>query len=290
VRVTRIGDAGSPLFLIASEGRAGPFSGAQARRRTSTIVTLLRPRMNVLAALTTRGATMVGGSAALDGADTASFVGWGCPPPSLPKPGIAIDDSSQITWSGTAAAVRGSPPVQATVTAADSMTYFGYGPGLDWNTLVGMATTVVGTGPLAAIGPTTVGGACDTANPHNWGDPATPGNPTPGVCRDHFPIIHAPYGLAVTGGRGQGILLVGGDLDVQGGFEFYGPVIVRGTLRAHASGGRFNGGVLAANVNLAQNVVVGGAMITYSSCVLARVLDGVATPVRSSARPWAELF
>ncbi|MDQ3696908.1 MAG: hypothetical protein M3373_02630, partial [Gemmatimonadota bacterium] len=38
VRVTRIGDAATPLYLVASEGRAGGFLGARARRRTSTVV------------------------------------------------------------------------------------------------------------------------------------------------------------------------------------------------------------------------------------------------------------
>ena len=38
----------------------------------------------------------------------------------------------------------------------------------------------------------------------NWGDPATP----TGVCFGYFPIIYAPGNLRISGGYGQGILLV----------------------------------------------------------------------------------
>jgi hypothetical protein len=102
--------------------------------------------------------------------------------------------------------------------------------------------------------------------------------------------MYAPGDLHVTGGYGQGILLVEGNFHVTGGFQFYGPVIVRGDLDTQGTGGHFNGGVMAANVNLAQNVVLGNAVITYSSCILQKVLQSSAVPTLMANRPWAELY
>ena len=55
-------------------------------------------------------------------------------------------------------------------------------------------------------------------------------------------------------------------------------MIVKGDLDTQGTGGHFNGGVMAANVNLAQNTVLGNAVITYSSCILAKVLQASAVP------------
>jgi hypothetical protein len=70
VRVTRIGDSNVPLFLVASEGTAGTLLGARARRRTSTVISLQPFNINILGALTTRGATKIGGSSEINGHDT----------------------------------------------------------------------------------------------------------------------------------------------------------------------------------------------------------------------------
>jgi len=89
--------------------------------------------------------------------------------------------------------------------------------------------------------------------------------------------------------RGQGILIVNGKLDVQGGFEFYGPVIVRGALDTQGTGGHFNGGVIAANVDLDQSSVLGDAMVTYSSCAVARAVNGAASGAKLKERSWVNL-
>ena len=56
-------------------------------------------------------------------------------------------------------------------------------------------------------------------------------------CARYYPVIYARGDLRITGGGGQGILLVGGDLDVEGGFAFDGPVVVRGKLTRGARRG-----------------------------------------------------
>ncbi|MDP3775143.1 MAG: hypothetical protein Q8Q85_12850 [Gemmatimonadales bacterium] len=109
-------------------------------------------------------------------------------------------------------------------------------------------------------------------------------------CRNYFPIIYVNGDLKLTGGYGQGILLVSGDLDVQGGFEFYGPVIIRGSLKTSGTGGHFNGGLMAANVDLETSSVLGDAVVTYSSCAIARALQFNAPGRLLAQRSWAELF
>jgi hypothetical protein len=289
VRVTRIGNLNVPLFLVASEGSAGTLLGAQARRRTSNIVSLTPFDINVRGALTTRGATKIGGSSYIDGNDTP-YAGWGCPAAGPGKPGIAIADSTQITTSGCSnySCVAGSPKIANDSAAGDTSTYLNFGNGVTWNTLAAMAKQVSGTWNAGSIAPVVLGGVCNKSSLGNWGDPwrATPA----GACEDYFPILYAPGDLQITGGRGQGILLVEGNLQVAGGFEFYGPVIVKGDLDTQGTGGHFNGGVMAANVNLAQNTVLGNAVITYSSCILNKVLQSSATPMLMTDRPWAELY
>ena len=277
VRVTRLSDQ---AFLVASEGSSG-----QARRRTAKLLVLNIPQLNMLAALTARGATKIGGSSFIDGNDH-TYAGWDCPAVGPGLAGIAASDTSQITTAGcnNYNCVAGNPKVVQTPAAADTSTYFNFGS-LDWNQLRAMASKVA-TGGKTAL-PSVVNGVCDEANPDNWGEPYKANG---GPCVDYYPIIYATGQLTMNGGRGQGILLVEGDLHVQGGFEFFGPVIVRGMLKTSGTGGHFNGGVLAANVDLDQNVVIGNAVIEFSRCTLLKALNGSASPTTAIERAWYEVY
>lgn len=289
VRVTKLNDG---MFMITSTGRVGPASGAQARHRVGALVTLAIPQLNMLGALTTRGSAKIGGSSYLDGNDT-TYAGWNCPPVGGGVAGLAMPDTTQITTSGCGgmSCVAGSPKVSQTPAAANDSTYFNFGSGLTWNDLVAMARqpTLAPGATLTGIGPTVSGGACDTGNPNNWGDPLHI-DPSVAPCQTFFPIIYAQGDLHLSGGEGQGILLVAGDLTVTGGVEFYGPVIVKGSLKTTGTGGHFNGGVMAANVDLEQNTLLGNAVIHFSSCAINKALAGTAQPVFSNGRSWAELY
>ena len=278
VRVTRLNDQ---AFLIAAEGRSG-----QARRRTAKLLVLNVPQINFLAALTARGGTRIGGSSFIDGTDH-TYPGWDCPAPGATKPGIASSDTSQITTSGCSNynCIVGDPKVVQDPAAADTNTYFTFGS-IGWAELRAMASKVV-SGSLQGVGPVSSGGQCVTADLRNFGEPWK-GVGVP--CADYYPIIYAPGDLTLNTGRGQGILLVEGNLEVQGGFEFFGPVIVRGTLKTAGEGGHFNGGVLAANVELDQNVVIGNAVISYSRCAILKALNGSATPTTAVERAWYEVY
>jgi hypothetical protein len=277
VRVTRLNDQS---FLVASEGVDG-----QARRRTAKLLVLNVPQLNMLAALTARGATKIGGSSFIDGNDH-NYAGWDCPAIGPPLPGIATSDSSEITRSGCKdySCVDGTPKVLETPAAADTSTYFNFGS-LDWTQLTAMASKFASGGKTAL--PSVLNGACNESDPSNWGEPYKANG---GPCLNYYPIIYASGHLTMNGGRGQGVLLVEGDLNVQGGFEFYGPVIVRGILKTAGTGGHFNGGVLAANVDLDQNVVIGNAVIEFSRCTIMKALNGSASLTSAVERAWYEVY
>ena len=292
VKVTRLG---TMSFWVVSEGLAGPNSAADARRRTNGVVRLSLPQVNFLGALTFRGSARIGGSSQITGVDE-NPAGWNCPPTQGSMPGVVVDSSASITYSGNAYSITGSPAVAYDARARDTSTYLQYGES-DWEDLVRSATVrIPHNTTIAVVAPDSVMSVvngvttkrCKTELSTNWGQ--TSRTTTPGICERYFPIIYAAGDLHVNGGKGQGVLLVEGDLNVQGGFEFFGPVIVKGRLRTSGTGGHFNGGVMAANVDLETNTVLGNAEVTYSRCAIITALMGVGTPQLVTQRSWAELY
>src|SRR6476661_8796860 len=248
VRVTKLNDG---QFLITSTGRVGVAKGGQARHRVGALVTLQIPQINMLGALTTRGSAKVGGSSFLNGHDS-TITNWNCPPAGPGLPGLVLPDTTKITSAGCNgfSCVSGTPKIANSPAAAKDSTYFNYGPGLDWAALTAAAGKVVSSGAtVSGLGPTATAGVCNTGDATNWGDPLHT-NPSVASCQNYFPIVYAQGDLHITGGTGQGILLVEGDLTVTGGMSVYGPVIVKGSLSSAGTGGHFYGGVMAANVDL----------------------------------------
>jgi Tfp pilus assembly protein PilX len=291
----RLSGLGNGTFQVVSDGAFGPSTSAQARRRIGALVALQRVNLNLQGALMTRGDLKIGGSSKIDGNDMRiTEQGWNCPPSGAPVAGIAINDPRKITESGCSnlSCVSGDPKVLESRDAGADSTYNKFGD-MDWQQLVSMATvrygvneaTSPGPSPAPALKGTAPNQVCDMMVKNNWGDPK--GN---GKCKNYFPIIYAEGDMKLTGGTGQGILLVEGHLSVQGGFEFYGPVIVRKSLTTQGTGGHFNGGVMAANVALEQNVVLGNAVVSYSRCAIDRAVNANARPELSSRRSWVELY
>lgn len=285
VRVTRLNQR---AFSVVSQGAAGTGNSTAARRQLAMLLRIRMPEMGFLGALTVRGSTRLGGSSFIDGNDHNPS-GWNCPAIGAPMPGVAINDPNLITFSGcnNGSCVSGSPQILQTPLANLDDTYFKYGD-VQWAELTAAANkTYSGGQTVNGIGPVTTGGACNTAVQSNWGDPGT-NRTTP--CATHFPVIYSQGDLKITGGRGQGILLVDGDLEVQGGFMFYGPVIVKGHLKTAGTGGHFNGGVMAANVDLEQNTVLGNAVVNFSRCAIYQATINSAVPQKMMERAWVDMM
>lgn len=270
----------SALYLVRSEG----FSRDSTSRQQVGILVRLRPlEINVQAALETQGELKLGGSSDIDGHDTHP-AGWACGTLDIDKPGIRIKDSTLISTAGCAglSCVDGSIKVNQDPTIDDStLTTFGDVP---WTDLIGMANKIIPGGTYKAE-PSVTGTQCNLTALNNWGSPLNPAGP----CGSYFPVIYATGDLNLNGVQGQGILLVDGNLDIQGGFQFFGPVIVRGALSTQGTGGHVNGGVIAANVDLDQSSVLGDAVVWYSSCAIARAVNGAASGAKLKERSWVNL-
>src|SRR5438477_475131 len=287
VVVTRLD---GPCFWAVSEGYAGGMgSQASARRRYGTLFRLNMPNMNFLGAITTQGNTTVNGNVTVSGNDTTP-AGWsGCGPTGPAVAGAAISPTTTATVNGSVT-IKGNPPSLTTPAAGDTNTYFNYGNS-NYQSLAATASLVYPGGTLLnGVGPIVVGAACQTSvNPPNWGEPnhATPA----GACDSYFPIIHVLGDLKVTTGRGQGILLVDGDLTVAGNFAFTGVVIARGGLKMSGTGNKITGAVMAASVQVDDDVSLSGnTSLQYSSCALTAALSSSAYPKQAMQRAWVDMY
>jgi hypothetical protein len=293
VKVTKLA---TRLYFLDATGTVteGGALWSGATRRVGLVTRLTSANMDPPAALSTQGSLTAGGSSMVSGYDTVPS-NWGtlCDSSAMTdKPGIMIDDSTNITSTGAKFDVYGNPAVQEDSTlTVESLLSFG---DMNWSDVVALAEkTYPSTGAtLADVQPDSVAASghyvCQTSILDNWGDPKRPG----GACGNYFPIIYAAGDLQITGGYGQGILLVEGNLSVQGGFEFYGPVFVKGELATAGTGGHFNGGVVAANVNFGASTVLGNAVVSYSSCAVTRAVlnNSALTKLRPlTMRSWVDL-
>ncbi|HYF40127.1 MAG TPA: hypothetical protein VD930_10580, partial [Gemmatimonadales bacterium] len=135
----------------------------------------------------------------------------------------------------------------------------------------------------------TVPQECNAAVQNNWGAPLDKASP----CFNYFPIIYRYGDLNISGsGMGQGILLVEGNLNVQGQISFFGPVIATGTVDVRGTGTddvKFFGGIIASDVELDDSRLNGNATVLYSSCAVRRALQGSGTVTRLAERGWIQL-
>lgn len=288
------------IFFVRASGTVteGGAMYSGANRQIGQVFRLIVPDLIPPAAIATVGNLGVGGSSQIQGADTDPS-GWGgsCTTTAEDKPGILINDSTAVNPSGNNHTIDGDPPISEDPNlTADSLLTFG---DLTFDDLVAMADkTYPGSPTLTQFLPdsteTSTGSGvytCDTDDvpDPNWGDPENEG----AVCFDYFPTVYAPGNLSINAhDAGQGILLVEGDLTIQGGFEFYGIVIVRGTFRTAGTGGHINGGVIAANAELETTNVTGNAVVTNSSCASTRAVMNNAAftqPRPLSQRSWVDM-
>jgi hypothetical protein len=281
---------GSALFLIDVTGRdvgsaAGALgAGGGARQRLGLITRLDPVNFNIRASLTTQGQVSVQGNAQVVGVDQ-NPTGWGnCSGALQNQAGIRVDSGSVST--GGNGMVAGTPPVVRDTSLSDSsFTNFG---GTTYAQLAARANVVLGGGNYKTF-PTFAGAACDKANLTNWGDGMNPGT----ACGDYFPIIHITGSATLNGDQGQGILLVDGNLEVQGSYQFFGVVIIQGELKTSGGGNaeaHFWGGVMAKNATLDTQNLSGRATLNYSSCSLLTVLQATSVTAMMRSRGWVQLY
>jgi hypothetical protein len=277
------------LFLVRS---TGTDATGMARRTVAALARLDPVDPSLLpGALTAGGRVVLGRGSLLDGRDTDP-PGWtGCQGTGRTAiPGLAVSGAGGLLDSTCGpGCVAGQPPVQEDPALRDSaLSRVGEAT---WSALAWTADgRYAGSRPGLVVTPSPVqaGAVCERSARDNWGEPGRP--PAMAPCADYRPVILVPGNLTIEGGRGQGVLLVAGDLTLTGAAEFDGLVLVRGALRAFGAGGRIRGGVVVGNLGggLAASLV--GGLITYSSCALDAALRLAATARLVPERSWVELF
>ena len=95
--------------------------------------------------------------------------------------------------------------------------------------------------------------------------------------------------LAHLNARVNGMVTIDAKLDLSGGVDFYGVIVVLGRLTTSGAGGRVHGAVLAAGGGGASRIGAGSA-VAYSACAVQRALAGAAQPVAFSEHAWEQLY
>jgi hypothetical protein len=281
------------LYLIDVSGHdtvsgAGGSSVGRARQRVGLLARVKVLSLNVQASLTTGNSDALSGQATVNGTDQ-NPPGWpscGTVGPSLA--GIRSDAGTSVSTSGQATVI-GTPPVMIDPTVSDS-TFSRFGD-VTYSQLAARANITLPGGNLAnSIGPVVNNGQCDKTVLTNWGDGANPN----GQCGSYFPIIHITGDVNINGDQGQGILLVDGDLSVQGSFQWFGVVIVQGTLKTAGGGNtdaHFWGATMVHDsVDFGTNQLSGHANINYSSCALMAALNNTGVVALMRSRGFVTLF
>jgi hypothetical protein len=271
------------LFSLRAEGVITiPGAGWQAKRQLGL---LLRWAASVPsgAAVTVVDSVTWNGTGSVSGYSVTPS-GWpACPADSVPGFRVALQTVLGLGGCPGLSCLSGAPPILVD-TAFNGSVSTALVP-LAYGTLAAGATRTP-IGAISGLGPTVSGQppVCDWSDPMNWGEP-NHGAPSP--CASLIPVIHASGDLRVSGGRGQGILLVDGDLILEGGFEFSGLVIVQGQLAGGVGSAHITGAVIA------RSLVIGPAQridVEYSACVLRKVLRGPSQVSPLLYRSWAQLY
>jgi hypothetical protein len=259
------------------------IAGGGARQRLG-LLTRIRPlQVDIQAGLTTQGDVTVRGNAEVNGNDQIP-TGWAnCALPGPQTAAVRTTPGSNVTTSGNGQII-GSVNHDPQVTD-ETFTQFG---DVDFEDLVSRAQVTLPGGTYRSE-PRVVGTSCDRTVPTNWGDGLNPASP----CARYFPIVYIDGDVTLNGVQGQGILLVRGNLEVQGSYEYFGIAIALGEIRTAGGGtsiAHFWGGVLARNANLDTQNLSGQATLNFSRCAILRALQatGVAAPLRS--RGWSQLY
>jgi hypothetical protein len=189
-------------------------TAATARPLAAALVSsLVRDSVRALlgAAIRSDGAVVVGAGAAIDGLqEAAAPARTDCPPESA-MPGLMVPPAIEVLLDPSAS-LLGAPPLAMAAPETTAATLEILGALADH--------TVTG---VTAPGPGAADGECMVADPANWGDL----DGTTPECGDHLPLIFAPGDLHITGGSGQGTLLVLGELRIDDNFRFQGVILAR---------------------------------------------------------------
>jgi Tfp pilus assembly protein PilX len=275
----------SSLFLLKSVGtRNGTTQSLAMVLRTVTV------NPSVGAAVTAKGNVSVGGNAAIDGTNTTP-TGWsGCS--SSPDMG-GIRTSGTVSTNGSPT-ISGTPAkIQNDSSVTDAMFQNPF------NQFKAMATMTLPGGngngnyvTYTGMAPSTTGSPakCNRTDQNNWGEPLRTGTYV-SQCTSYSPIILIDGNGKVTNGRGQGILLINGDLSIAGNFSWTGLVIALGQVKTGNGTSTITGAIMANNADIGDQTNFSGTpVVSYSKCAIDYVLNSSAVARPLAMRSWGQVF
>jgi hypothetical protein len=310
VKVTRLNE--NTFWLVSEGGAAMGSAQVKAVQRTSARVRIAYPSVNTRGALTTAGRVDVNGSAKIYGNDMstssdnkiqASFNSlnkWGqCS--SIGTASIAgISMPPDTSLKEKANAIVGTPSVERSTAAAADSTYIKYGDE-NWLSLASNADVTFTGAQMFAPEPQGTATTCTvdqstTAGQRNFGEPWRSGEKSAYIagCTNYFPIVYIDGDAHFNGGRGQGVLMINGDLTMNGGFQWYGLILVKQTIKSNGTADVF-GAVMSQAAKLDakddnSTVINGDQNIWYSKCAVESALRGSAILIPVHQRSWAQFF
>jgi hypothetical protein len=277
---------GALLYLQTGFGEVNDAGGRlMARAAVGRWMRIEPPAFPDRGAVVARGPLELGGGMSVDGGDHVP-PGWGgvCPAPASAAAGVSDSTGTPVFSSGCTggSCLTGNPGLVVDSTASDSLLST-YG---SWNftslrAVANQRLSGLVSDPAPVFDPAT--GRCDPSAATNFGEPLDSSS----RCFRFFPIISVASGGRIERGRGQGVLLADGDLELADGFDFYGVVVVGGRLTIAGAGTRVTGLVLLRHSpsDTARLTAVGS--IALSRCAIARAA-GRSTPFRPlSGRSWS---
>jgi hypothetical protein len=239
--------------------------------------------LDTKAAVTAKANVSVSGTATKISGYNTIPAGWvGC---------TVTDSVYGIRTSGTVS-TSGSPTIQGVPaatkvndsTVVDSLFTLPY-----YAMLPLKQVTVPASSNWNGMAPSVSGGVCNKTDPRNWGEPYRSGGYV-SQCITYFPVIYAAGDFRVQNGRGEGVLLVAGDLWIAGNFEFDGIIITLGAVTTTGTGNKITGMILSNDAAIGDDdVFAGNPTVRYSECAVQTALKAAAVGMTLVERGWAQI-
>ena len=288
------------MFVIRSTGRRLGAGGVPLAERTvAGFMRLARPTVAVNAAITVTDAIQFNGNSFHVTGINTNPPGWGdCAPedPSNLDDKVGVRSSTNTgVGGGDLDNVYGSPVPYVgndpNITSETFQNFLDY----TYNQLVSQTQVKVlpndtpyEFGPV--IDTSTDPDSCDRSVLLNMGEPMRDGGSV-AECYNYFPVVHGTGDRTVMAAdsKGQGTLLIDGDLELYGGFEWNGIIIVRGSIMIAGTGNKLHGAVLAESITQ-DNMISGDVEIMYSDCAIQKAVKGAALPMALRTRSWVSVI
>jgi hypothetical protein len=293
------------MFWVTSTAVGGGLSLQQrSLKRLNTLVRIDIPDMKIQGALTARGNIIATGAANINGNDVTP-AGWpDCIGAGSASSGLVVGSETNATSSGqcgngnTFTCVQGDPKIADSAIYADTLTYKNFG-GFNYDSLTKLASAdKIYTDASVSISqrqpqyfdPLTKKD-CNRTHALNWGD-ITHGDGEDG-CIDYYPVIWlkgAANNWTIANFGGQGILLVDGNVKINGTFSWTGLVLVMGRVEVEGNNSpKVVGAIMAMDRNNLGHSVKGNINVQFSRCALQAVTARLATARQTKYRAWADM-